>query len=176
MGSSQALVQPWVRAWPAALALVAAAQALPWLVHLLHLPGPVLLPMPFAAILAGIALGPWPGLFNGLAAPLVSFLLTGLPPVPLIPVMVVEVAAYGGVAGYLAHRTAWRGGPILLGALVAGRAAALAALAVRGMILGFAPAAVPYVLNGLLAGWPGIAFQLLLLSAVARRLAPVTRG
>lgn len=176
MGSSHALVQPWVRAWPAAIALVAAAQALPWVVHLVGLPGPVLLPMHFAAILAGIALGPVPGLINGLAAPVVSFLLTGLPPAVLIPAMAVEVAAYGGMAGYLAHRTTWRGAWILIATLAAGRAAALAALGLAGTMLGFGPAAVPYVFNGLLAGWPGIALQLLVLSVLARRLAPVARG
>lgn len=176
MASSHALVQPWVRVWPAAIGLVAAAQALPWLVHLLHLPGPVLLPMHFAAILAGLALGPTPGLLNGLAAPVVSLLLTGLPPAVLVPVMTVEVATYGAVAGWLAHRTAWRGAWIVLATLGAGRVAALAALGVSGAILGFGPAAVPHVLKGMVLGWPGIAFQLLVLSAVARRLAPVARG
>lgn len=176
MTSSHAATQPRIRTWPAALALVGAAQALPWLVHLVGLPGPVLLPLHFAAILAGLALGPVPGLINGLAAPVASFMLTGLPPAPLIPVMVVEVAAYGGVAGYLAHRTAWRGAWILLATLAAGRAAALAALGVAGPVLGFGPPAVPYVLNGVLAGWPGIAFQFILLSVVARRLVPVGRA
>jgi hypothetical protein len=175
MGSSRVFVQPRVRGWPAALALVAAAQALPWLVHLLGLPGPVLLPMHLAAILASLALGPTAGLLNGLAAPVVSFLLTGLPPAALIPVMVVEVATYGGVAGYLAHRTAWRGAWIVLASLAAGRAAALATLAVAGPWFGFGPQAIPYVVNGVLAGWPGIALQLLVLAPVARRLAPMAR-
>jgi hypothetical protein len=176
MASSHAATQPRIRTWLAALALVGAAQALPWLVHLLGLPGPLLLPLHFAAILAGIALGPVPGLLNGLAAPVVSFLLTGLPPAPLVPVMAVEVAAYGGAAGYLAHRTAWRGAWILMATLAAGRAAALAALGVAGMVLGFGPPPVRHVLNGLLTGWPGIAFQFLLLSVVARRLVPVDRA
>ena len=74
MLGSTAVAQPLIRTWPAALALVAAAQALPWFVHLVGLPGPVLLPMHFAAILAGLALGPAAGLLNGLAAPVVSFL------------------------------------------------------------------------------------------------------
>src|SRR3990172_10495124 len=176
MLGSTAVAQPLIRTWPAALALVAAAQALPWFVHLVGLPGPVLLPLHFAAILAGLALGPVPGLLNGLAAPVVSFLLTGLPPAALIPVMAVEVAAYGGAAGYLAHRTVWRGGWVILATLAAGRGAALAALGVGGAIFGFGPAAISSVLNGMLVGWPGIALQLLVLSAMARRLAPVRRG
>ena len=175
MLGSTAVAQPLIRTWPAALALVAAAQALPWFVHLVGLPGPVLLPMHFAALLAGLALGPAAGLLNGLAAPVVSFLLTGLPPAGLVPVMAVEVAAYGGLAGYLAHRTAWRGLWIVAVSLAAGRLALLAAVGFMAPLSGMTAPAVPFLAKAALAGLPGIAVQLLLLSALARRLAPVGR-
>ncbi len=175
MTGSSAIALPLIRARSAAVALVAAAQALPWFVHLAHLPGPVLLPMHFAAILAGLALGPIPGLLNGLAAPLVSSLLTGLPPAGLVPLMAVEVAAYGAVAGFLARRTAWRGPWVVLAALVAGRLALLPAAAFMGPALGLKAPAISFVLNAALAGWPGIVLQIALLSAAARVLAPVGR-
>ncbi len=175
MAHASAVAQPLIRTRSAAIALVAAAQALPWLVHLAHLPGPVLLPMHFAAVLAGLALGPIPGLLNGLAAPLASFLLTGLPPAGLVPLMAVEVAAYGAVAGLLAHRTEWRGVWIVLATLAAGRLMLLPAAAIMGPALGLKAPAVPFVLNAALAGWPGIVLQIVLLSAAARVLAPVGR-
>ena len=175
MAGSHALVQPRVRAWPVAIALAAAAQALPWFVHLIRLPGPVLLPMHFAAVLAGLALGPTAGLLNGLVAPVVSFLLTGLPPAALVPLMAAEVAAYGGVAGYLTHRTACRGAWTVLAALAAGRLVLLPAVALMGPALGVKASASSFVLNAALVGWPGIALQIVLLSPLARVLAPVAR-
>jgi hypothetical protein len=175
MTGASVAASPLIRTRSAAIALIAAAQALPWLVHLVHLPGPVLLPLHFAAVLAGLALGPIPGLLNGLAAPLVSFLLTGLPPAGLVPLMAVEVAAYGAVAGYLAQRTPWRGGWIVLATLAAGRLALLAAAAIMGPALGLKAPAVSFVLKAAVTGWPGIALQLALLSPAARVLAPVDR-
>ncbi len=173
MDSSHAVAQPRIQTWSSVLALVAGAQALPWLVHLLHLPGPLLLPMHFAGILAGLALGPTAGLLNGLAAPVVSFLLTGLPPAYLVPVMAVEVATYGAVAGFLAHRTTWRGAWVVLAALAAGRLALLALVALAGPMLGVRAPAVAFVVKAFLAGWLGIALQLGLLVPLVRVLAPV---
>ena len=173
MTSAFVATSPLIRTRSAALALVAAAQALPWLVHLAHLPGPVLLPMQFAAVLGGLALGPIPGLLNGLAAPVVSFLLTGLPPAGLVPLMAVEVATYGAVAGGLARRTEWRGAWIVVATLVAGRLALLPAAAIAGPALGLKAPVVSFVLNAAVVGWPGIAVQLVVLALAARVLAPV---
>ena len=175
MVRSGAAAQPMIRSRSAAVALVAGAQALPWFVHLVHLPGPVLLPMHFAAILAGLALGPIPGVLNGLAAPMVSFLLTGLPPAFLVPVMAVEMAAYGGASGWLAHRTAWRGAWVVITTLALGRLALLVAVAIGGLMVGIRSSAIAFVVNGAMVGWPGIVLQVILLSAVARKLVPRVR-
>jgi hypothetical protein len=154
---------------------VAAAQALPWFAHLIGLPGPVLLPMHLAAILAGLALGPTAGLLNGLAAPTVSVLLTGLPPPALVPIMTVEVATYGAVAGWLAHRTAWRGAWIVLATLGAGRLATLAVVGIGSSVFGLTMLSPSTVMRAWVVGWPGIALQVLALSLVARRLAPLAQ-
>ena len=175
MVGSIAVAQPRIRSRSAAIALVAAAQALPWFFHLVHLPGPIFLPMHFAVLLAGLALGPTAGLVNGLAAPVVSFLLTGLPPAGLVPLMTVEAAVYGGLAGCLAHRTAWRGLWIVLATLAAGRLALLGAAAVLAPLFGLALPAVSFVTNALVTGAIGIALQVALLSPAARFLAPVGR-
>lgn len=173
MAGSHAVALRLIHTRSGAIALVAVAQALPWLVHLLHLPGPVLLPIHFAALLGGLALGPIPGLVNGLAAPAVSFLLTGLPPVALVPLLGVEAAVYGAVAGLLAYHTACRGGWVVLAALAAGRVGLLAAAAIMGPALGLHASAVSFVLHAAWAGWAGIALQVGLLAPAARALALV---
>lgn len=175
MNHPYVVARPLIRGRLAAAGIVAATLALPWLVHLGGLPGSVLLPMHFAAVLTGLALGPTVGLLAGLVAPPVSFLLTRLPPAVMVPLMVPEVATYGAVAGWLAYRTAWRGVWVVVTALVAGRLAAFAAVTILGPAVGVTAPPATWVAAALRAGWPGVALQVLLLSPAARLLVPARR-
>lgn len=87
---------------------IVAAVALPQIFHLIGLAsgtgnvaGTVWLPMHLPVILVGLLLGWRVGLVTGLAAPLISFFLTGMPSVVLLPFMVIELAVYGASAGLL---------------------------------------------------------------------------
>lgn len=102
--------------------LVLAAVVLPALGHALALPAAALLPMHWPVLLAGLCYGSRAGALLGIATPLASVALSGMPPLPLVPAMVAELATYGGVAG-LAHaaRPAVRLAATAL-ALVLGRA------------------------------------------------------
>ncbi|MBK9527365.1 MAG: ECF transporter S component [Acidobacteria bacterium] len=84
--------------------LASAAFLLPALAHATGLPTRVLLPMHWPVVLAGLCYGWRSGLLIGLAAPSLSFLLSGMPPVFVLPAMTVELAAYGLLAG-LARQT-----------------------------------------------------------------------
>ena len=61
--------------------------------------GKMFLPMHYAVLLGGLLLGPVAGAFLGIATPVLSTLMTGMPPVAILPPMVVELAVYGLVAG-----------------------------------------------------------------------------
>lgn len=171
MAHTQTAVRPVVRGAAAAIGVVAAAAALPWLVHLGHLPGQVLLPMHLSTMLAGAALGPLGGLVAGLLAPTASFLLTGLPPAPIVPLMVIEVGAYGLVTGWLAHRTRLPGLAVAAAAALAGRAVLLLAVAALGSTFGITAPPLAFVAGALKLGWPGVAIQLAVLGWATRRLA-----
>ena len=64
--------------------------------------GKMLLPMHFPVLLAGFLCGPWWALAVGAVAPLLRFVLTGMPPIyPTGTAMAFELAAYGVAAGLL---------------------------------------------------------------------------
>lgn len=152
---------------------VAASVVLPQVAHQAGLAagvgtavGVTWLPMHLPVILAGFLLGWRVGLATGLAAPLISFALTGMPPVPVLVSMVPELAVYGAVAGLLAGVRPARGRPVdlaliagkLLVVQLAGRLAAAAAIFVAAAFFAgkTAPAAV---VGSTLAGLPGLVTQ-----------------
>lgn len=67
--------------------------------------GRILLPMHLPVIIGAAFLGPLAGIILGVVTPLLSSLFTGMPPViPLLPIMVAELAVYGLVMGYLVKK------------------------------------------------------------------------
>ena len=131
--------------------------------------GKMFLPMHYAVLLGGLLLGPVAGAFLGIATPLLSTLLTGMPPVAILPPMVVELAVYGLVAGF-AHRH-WKLAPLwsLLLAMAAGRIALGLAVALLGPSIGLKAEPVAYVLASIVAGLPGIAVQIVVIPLLLAR-------
>ena len=80
----------------AALAIV-----LPMAFHSIPNAGKVWLPMHIPVLLCGIVTGPVGGLAAGVLGPVLSSVLTGMPPAPILPSMTCELAVYGLVAGRL---------------------------------------------------------------------------
>lgn len=82
-------------------ACIALCVVLPMAFHAIPNAASIYCPMHVPALLCGLVCG-WPfGLLCGIAGPLLSSLLTGMPPMAYLPAMVVELAAYGFVAGLL---------------------------------------------------------------------------
>lgn len=74
---------------------------LPQLFHAIPNAGSIFLPIHMPVLICGFLSG-WPfGLACGLLAPILSSLLTGMPPAPVLPGMVCELAAYGAATGFL---------------------------------------------------------------------------
>ncbi|HHT76693.1 MAG TPA: ECF transporter S component [Clostridiaceae bacterium] len=85
--------------------LLALALIIPYFFHLAGGPssGRVFLPMHIPVLLGGIILGPFFGAIVGGLSPFVSSLITSMPPAPIMPFMVLELAVYGFVAGLIYH-------------------------------------------------------------------------
>lgn len=77
---------------------------LPFLTGQIPQIGSALCPMHFPVLLAGYLCGPWWAMLVGLAAPLLRNLLFGMPPLLTAIAMSFELAAYGGISGFLYRR------------------------------------------------------------------------
>lgn len=82
---------------------VALGVVLPQAVHAIPNAGNVLLPMHLPVLLCGLCCG-WPyGLLPGVLTPILSHLITGMPPAAFLPAMICELAAYGFISGLAAR-------------------------------------------------------------------------
>ena len=80
---------------------VALGIVLPVAFHSVANAGSIFLPMHIPVLLCGLICG-WPyGLACGVLAPLLSSLITGMPPMAYLPGMLCELAVYGFVSGLL---------------------------------------------------------------------------
>ena len=84
--------------------MIAIGVVLPIAFHAFGWTGRVFLPMHIPVLLAGFLLGPWSGVIAGATTPLLSSVLTGMPPMAPMPIalqMSIELAAFGLLAGIL---------------------------------------------------------------------------
>ena len=147
----------------AALCLV-----LPMAFHSVPNAGSIFLPMHIPVLLCGLICG-WPyGGVCGLIGPLISSLVTGMPPAAMLPSMMVECCMYGFATGLLMKyvRTKHSMADLyisLVSAMVAGR---LVAGLAKAWI--FTPGVSPFawVTTSLITGIPGIVIQLVLMPMV----------
>lgn len=87
---------------------IALAVLLPQLAHLMGaalglntMLGEVILPMHLPVMLTGFIAGPIAGTITGLFAPIISYALTGMPGVAMLPFIIVELSIYGLTSGAL---------------------------------------------------------------------------
>ncbi len=92
----------------ATIAAIVGAVAVPQLFHALGAAsglgtslGETFLPMHLPIILVGLLAGPYAGAIAGLLGPLASFAISGMPGVVMLPFMMIELCAYGLLAGLL---------------------------------------------------------------------------
>ena len=83
---------------------VALCVVLPMAFHIIPNAGSVMLPMHIPVLLCGLICGWQYGLLCGILGPLVSSLVTGMPPAAILPGMMVECGMYGCVGGLLMER------------------------------------------------------------------------
>ncbi|MCB2205766.1 hypothetical protein KQI65_13555 [bacterium] len=151
-----------VRRFPLAAMLMALGVLLPQLFHAIGL-GASLLPM-FLPVLAGALLLPLRLALNvAFLTPLLSWLLTGMPPLspPVLPLLLIELPVITVVSGILHRRAGWRPIFSLTAALVIDRILLYGMLLTMTELLGFRHAMLSTAL--VLLGLPGVVLQLLVL-------------
>ncbi len=80
---------------------IALCYVLPLALHGVQDAAKVLCPMHLPVFLCGLICGWRYGLFCGLAGPILSSLLTAMPAAAYLPSMMIELAIYGGMSGFM---------------------------------------------------------------------------
>lgn len=142
--------------------LIAIGVLLPSVFHAFNLGGPVFLPMHIPVILCGFLVGRRYGLLCGMIVPLLSSVLTGMPPLfPVALTMSIELGAYGYVTGLLAKKTNVY--VALMGAQLTGRVVGAITSFVLLGIVGKPFALSAYMTGAFVTALPGILLQLILI-------------
>lgn len=182
------LIYTDIRSYAFTAFFVSLAIATPWVFHQFYLAGPIFIPMHIFVLLAGLLFGWRAGLGVGLLSPLVSYGLSGMPVLTILPQIVVEVSFYGLVAGILCDRFRLRVIWSLIGAMIAGRLALLFTVSIlwfggtiysplslyAGRAAEANPLAVTWSVISL--GWPGIVIQLIFIPLILKLLERFLKG
>ena len=162
-----------VRSYVLTAAFVSLAVLLPWVFHQFHLAGPTFLPMHIFVLMAGLLFGWRAGVIVGLLTPLASYAVSGMPVLSILPQILIELSAYGLIAGILREKYNLRAIWSLLGAMIGGRLALLLALLMIYLVAGetYSPLGLetsPFVAfsSVIKQGWPGIVIQLVSIPAL----------
>ena len=144
---------------------IALCVVVPMAFHVIPNAGAVMLPMHIPVLLCGLVCGWQYGLICGIMGPLVSSVMTGMPPAAMLPGMMVECGMYGCVGGLLMERI--RTGSLYADLYICLPAAMLAGRVISGVVkaliltpgLSFTAWATASFVTAL----PGISIQLILL-------------
>jgi uncharacterized membrane protein len=147
------------------LLLLSAAWLLPAAAHLAGLTVRTWLPMHWPVLLAGLCYGWRAGALVGAGAPVVSYLLSGMPPPVIIPAMTMELCTYGFLAGFV--REVLHRGRIeaAIAAVLGGRVLFVGVALATGAVATPLP---DYLRSALLPGIAAAVVQILLLPLIAR--------
>ncbi len=151
---------------------VALCVALPIAFHSIPNAGSVFLPMHIPVLICGMICG-WPyGFLCGLMGPLLSSALTGMPPIPFLPAMMVECGVYGLVSGlvlkYVHTRRTYPDLYIaLVTAMIAGRVVSGIA---KALIFTPGLSLTAWITASFVTALPGILIQLVFLPGVVLTL------
>jgi len=124
--------------------------------------------MHIPVFLAGFLIGPGSGVLVGLLAPILSHLLTGMPPTYALPLMSVELPIYGLVAGLAYNRLRLNIYFSLISAMFLGRVMFGLSLFVLALFIDLPYDAASYFAGGatILASLPGIIVQMIFLPVI----------
>lgn len=131
--------------------------------------GEAFLPMHLPIILVGLLAGPYAGAISGLLGPLVSFGVSGMPGIAMLPFMMIELCAYGLFSGMLRNVKIPVIAKVVI-AQVAGRAVRAAAVLVSVYAVGNESIAVSVIWTSIAAGIFGIALQWVLIPLIIYRV------
>lgn len=132
--------------------------------------GSAFLPLLFPIALGAFFLPIQYAILVGILGPLISALLTGMPPLapPIAQVMMAEGAVLGGITAFLNRRFRLGIFLSLLAGVMLSRGVLLGFFLVLVPILGLPPG--PFSVAAVISGFPGVLLQLILIPIIVQRL------
>ena len=147
---------------------IAMGLILPMIFHTVNLSGSIFSPMHLPVMLGGFLLGPVYGAAIGFITPILSSVLTGMPPLmPIMPMMALELLGYGFMTGLLFTKTKKIYISLIL-SIVFGRLCSMVGAFILSLTLAPQISPIPYVVSGVVNGLPGIAIQLIVIPALVK--------
>lgn len=140
---------------------VALGVLFPIIFHFFGGTGPVFLPMHIPVLLAGLFLGSKYGGMVGVLTPVLSSFLTGMPPIPILYFMTLELGAYGFFAGLLYQQRTMKVLRAVLFTMIFGRGVLALSVFILQPLLGLALSPSAYLVSALVSGVPGMLIQLI---------------
>lgn len=147
---------------------IAMGLVLPMVFHTVGAGGTMFLPMHIPVLIAGFCLGLPYALAVGVITPVLSSVLTGMPPLfPTLPFMTFELATYGVMVSLLYRTYKQHVFIALIGAMISGRVmAGLIVWVLTTFFVTKLPHPVLFVKGAVITGIPGIIIQLLFIPVV----------
>ncbi len=153
----------------ATVVAVAFVILLPQLIHMIGLEtgtgsslGEMLLPMHLPIIMVGFIAGPVVGTISGFLAPLISFVVTGMPGMVMLPFITIELVVYGFASGVIREVKINTFAKVIIVQIVGRLARSLAILAAV-YLMGNAVVKTSVIWTSIKTGLVGILLQLVLI-------------
>ncbi len=143
---------------------VAFAIGLPVVAHLAGAPVRYLLPMHWTIILAGLVYGKKGGALSGFITPSLSFMISGMPYLPMLLPMTIELTAYGFIAGYMRENFKLNSFMAVAIALISGRILFLLTVLAMG---GYTGSFTEYTQTAMMPGIIAAAAQIIILPFIS---------
>ena len=148
---------------------IALCYVIPLMFHGIQNAGNIFCPMHIPVFICGLICGWQYGLLCGIAGPVLSSALSGMPPVAILPSMMVELAAYGTAAGLMMKlvRTKSTYADLyisLIAAIVCGRV--LAGLAKALIFARGSYSMSAWIAGSVVTSWPGTVIQLVFIPTI----------
>ncbi len=138
--------------------------------------------MHIPVLVCGFTAGPMAAVLVGLMAPILSHLLTGMPPTYAVPLMTMELAMYGLAAGFVYKWLRIKSEVLriyiaLILAMIVGRLAFAFGLFLLGLFIEmpYGPAQFFAIGGAALTGLPGVAIQLVIIPPLVAVIKRTTR-
>ena len=138
--------------------------------HQFGLAGRVFSPMHLPVFFAGILVGPLSGAIVGFLSPVLSFLLTGMPPPYAVPLMALELPTYGLSIGFFCRYLKFSLLISLILSMLTGRVAFALGIFVLGTFVKLPISFNSYLKASFITGFPGILLQLILIPVLSYKL------